>query len=118
MNRHSAAHRTTPLGTLIKVRNPDNGISITLRINDRGPYIPGRDLDLSRQAAQDLGILHQGVAPVVVRVFTDKDFYFYTFQKKDTLWKLFHHRWRLIADLNRVIPEQIKPGTKLKVPYI
>ena len=65
-NRLTAASKTLPLGSVVKVQNPANGRSVKVRINDRGPYIPGRDLDLSRRAARNLGILHQGVTPVKV----------------------------------------------------
>ena len=64
----SAAHKTLPLGTIILVINPQNGHQIKLRINDRGPYIQGRSLDLSFGAAKRLGIIEQGVAPLLVKV--------------------------------------------------
>ncbi|HUY29077.1 MAG TPA: septal ring lytic transglycosylase RlpA family protein [Candidatus Binataceae bacterium] len=62
----TAASKTLPLGTRVRVTNPANGRSVDVRINDRGPYVRGRSLDLSRGAAQRLGITGQGVAPVVV----------------------------------------------------
>ncbi|MGF1678286.1 MAG: septal ring lytic transglycosylase RlpA family protein [Candidatus Methylacidiphilales bacterium] len=68
MNHFTAAHRTLPFGTRLRVTNPANGISTTVTINDRGPFIRGRDLDLSHAAAQHLGIIRQGVAPVDVIV--------------------------------------------------
>jgi rare lipoprotein A len=58
----TAAHKQLSFGTLLKVTNPKNGRSVIVRINDRGPYIEGRDLDLSRGAAIELGILRKGVA--------------------------------------------------------
>lgn len=58
----TAAHRTLPFGTKVHVRNPANGRSVTVRITDRGPFIRGRGLDLSRGAARQLGMLGQGVA--------------------------------------------------------
>lgn len=60
----TAAHRTLPLGTLLRVEF--NGRWIIVRVNDRGPYVKGRDLDLSRAAAEALGILSAGVARVRV----------------------------------------------------
>ncbi|MFI5407566.1 MAG: septal ring lytic transglycosylase RlpA family protein [Nitrososphaerales archaeon] len=58
----TAAHKSLKFGTLLKVTNPKNGRSVIVRINDRGPYIEGRDLDLSKAAAIELGILKKGVA--------------------------------------------------------
>ena len=58
----TAAHKTLSFGTLLKVTNPRNGRSVIVRINDRGPYIEGRDLDLSKGAAIELGMLRKGVA--------------------------------------------------------
>jgi rare lipoprotein A len=60
----TAAHRTLPFGTLVRVTNPHNQRSVVVRINDRGPYIRGRELDLSREAARVLGVLSRGIARV------------------------------------------------------
>jgi len=57
----TAAHKSLSFGTLLKVTNPRNGRSVIVRINDRGPYIEGRDLDLSKGAAIELGMLRKGV---------------------------------------------------------
>lgn len=62
----TAAHKSLPFGTLLRLTNPRNGKSIIVRINDRGPYIPGRQLDLSKGAASELGILYRGVANLKV----------------------------------------------------
>ncbi len=56
----TAAHRSLPFGTKIKVVNRANGRSVVVRINDRGPFIKGRVLDLSRAAAEVLGFRHAG----------------------------------------------------------
>ncbi len=64
MNGLSAAHKTLPFGTRIRVTNLDNGSSLILRINDRGPFIAGRILDVSRRAAQLLGFQQAGLANV------------------------------------------------------
>ena len=64
----SAAHRTLPLGSIILVKNPENGRQLKLRINDRGPYIDGRILDLSYGAAKKLGVVEQGVALLNIRI--------------------------------------------------
>jgi len=67
MDRPSAAHRTLPLPSLVEVTNLDNGRRIRVRLNDRGPFVRGRIIDLSRQAARDLGFYGKGVARVRVR---------------------------------------------------
>lgn len=56
----TAAHRTLPLGTRLKVTNKRNGKSVIVRVNDRGPFIKGRVLDLSRGAARQLGFIKAG----------------------------------------------------------
>lgn len=66
MNGLSAAHRTLPLGTLVRVTNLDNFKSITVRINDRGPFLKNRFLDLSYGAAKELGFVSQGTARVKI----------------------------------------------------
>jgi rare lipoprotein A len=60
----TAAHRRLPLGTTAKVTNLDNGRQVKVKINDRGPYVRGRTLDLSPAAAQQLGMTGKGTAPV------------------------------------------------------
>lgn len=62
----TCAHRTLPFGTLLKVTNKVNGKEVIVKVTDRGPYGPGRVVDLSRAAARELGMLSMGVAPVVV----------------------------------------------------
>ena len=64
----SAAHRTLPFGTRVRVTHLRNGRSVDVRINDRGPYIAGRIIDLSRGAARVIGMTGQGVAQVRVTV--------------------------------------------------
>lgn len=60
----TAAHKTLPFGTFVLVTNPRNGREIIVKINDRGPFVKGRDLDLSEAAARELGTLSAGVATV------------------------------------------------------
>ena len=62
----TAAHRTLPLGTRVKVTNLETGRTILVKINDRGPYIDGRIIDLSKRAASELGMEEAGIAPVKV----------------------------------------------------
>lgn len=62
------AHRILPFGTRLKLENPENSRRIVVAIRDRGPYWPGRHLDLSYKAAEKLGIIEQGVAVLKVTV--------------------------------------------------
>lgn len=62
----TAAHKTLPFGTMLRVTNPLNGKQVIVRINDRGPYIKGRDLDLSKGAALQLGMIEKGVIKVEI----------------------------------------------------
>jgi rare lipoprotein A len=64
----TAAHRTLPLATKVRVTNLENGRSIEVKVNDRGPYIPGRVLDLSTQAAKALGMEKEGLALVRIEI--------------------------------------------------
>lgn len=71
-NELTAAHPTLPMPSLARVTNLDNGRSIVVRINDRGPYAAGRIIDMSRRSAQLLGFEQQGTAKVRVQVMTDE----------------------------------------------
>ena len=64
----TAAHRTLPFGTRVRVTNLDSGASVEVRINDRGPFKAGRIIDLSRAAAERIGMLSSGLARVRVEV--------------------------------------------------
>ncbi len=65
-NALTAAHRLLPLNSFARVTNLENGKSVIVRINDRGPYVPGRILDLSPRAARVLGMKKDGVARVQI----------------------------------------------------
>jgi len=62
----TAAHRTLPFGTLVKVTNLANGKSVTVRINDRGPFTKGRVIDVTWAAARELGFIRKGITRVKV----------------------------------------------------
>jgi rare lipoprotein A len=65
----TAAHRTLPFGTMVEVKNLDNGRTVTVRINDRGPFgRKTRIIDVSRAAATELDMVRSGVAPVELRI--------------------------------------------------
>ncbi len=66
----SAAHRTLPLGTLVDVTNEKNGKRVRVKVNDRGPFVAGRIVDLSKAAAAEIGSVGDGVVPVTLRVVT------------------------------------------------
>ncbi|MEF2074032.1 septal ring lytic transglycosylase RlpA family protein [Consotaella aegiceratis] len=68
MNKLTAAHKTLPFGTKVRVTNKANGKSVVVRINDRGPYAHGRIIDLSRGAAKAVGMIGRGVAQVTLEV--------------------------------------------------
>jgi rare lipoprotein A len=67
----TAAHRSLPLGTRVRVVNVENGRSVVVRVNDRGPFVRGRIIDLSRAAARELGPLGAGVFTVRIEVLED-----------------------------------------------
>lgn len=64
----TAAHRDLPFDTLVRVTNLDNGRSVVVRINDRGPFLPDREIDLSAGAAEEIGMMASGTAPVAIEV--------------------------------------------------
>lgn len=68
MHQLTAAHRTLPFGTLVKVRDVATGKTVTVRINDRGPFAKSRIIDLSYEAARQLGILGKGEAEVEISI--------------------------------------------------
>ncbi|MCX7879685.1 MAG: septal ring lytic transglycosylase RlpA family protein [Ignavibacteria bacterium] len=65
---YTAAHRHLPFGTIVKVLNLENGKVVNVRINDRGPFVKGRIIDLSKSAAKDLEMLDDGVVRVRIEV--------------------------------------------------
>ena len=68
MNKLTAAHRTMPFGTRLRVTNVENGRSVVVRVNDRGPWVNDRFLDVSLAAAKALGMVGDGVTKVEVVV--------------------------------------------------
>lgn len=67
-NKLTAAHKTLPFDTIVEVTNLKNGKSVRVRINDRGPFVEGRIIDLSRAAADAIGMAGAGIAPVSVKI--------------------------------------------------
>jgi len=68
MHGISAAHKTLPFGTIVKVVDLETGRTVVVRINDRGPFIEGRIIDLSKGAAERLGIVQKGITKVGLRI--------------------------------------------------
>ena len=68
----SAAHKTLPMPSVVRVTNFDNGRSLVVRVNDRGPFVAGRIIDLSREAARLLGFKDKGIARVRVQILTEE----------------------------------------------
>lgn len=66
----SAAHKSLPLGSKVKVTDSRTGRSVVVKINDRGPYVKGRVIDLSRAAAQEIGLTKKGLAKVKIEVLS------------------------------------------------
>lgn len=66
--RRTAAHRTLPFETRVKVTNMRNGRSVVVKINDRGPFVRGRVIDLSKRAAEDIGMVDAGTAKVRIEI--------------------------------------------------
>lgn len=66
MHKMTAAHKTLPLGTFVQVTNMVNGNTTIVRINDRGPFVEGREIDLSYAAAKDIGLVGPGVVPAKI----------------------------------------------------
>jgi rare lipoprotein A len=68
MNKLTAAHRSYPFGTVLQVTNLRNNKQVKVRVNDRGPYVGSRVIDLSKQAAKELGFVSSGVTKVKIEV--------------------------------------------------
>lgn len=71
-SKMTAAHKTLKFGTIVRVINRRNGRQVTVRINDRGPWIRGRVIDLSRAAAREIGMIKRGVARVDIEILKRK----------------------------------------------
>ena len=67
MNAYTAAHKTLPFGTLLEVTNLENGKKVVVRVNDRGPFVANRELDLSKAAAESLGMISRGITRVSIK---------------------------------------------------
>ncbi|MDP8268773.1 MAG: septal ring lytic transglycosylase RlpA family protein [Candidatus Tenebribacter davisii] len=73
MNKLTCAHKTLPFNTRLEVTNEDNEKSVIVRVNDRGPFVKGRDLDLSKAAAQEIGLIPYGFKKLKVRILNNNE---------------------------------------------
>jgi len=69
-HKMTAAHKTLPFGTQVKVTSKYNGKTVVVKINDRGPFVEGRIIDLSMAAAEKIGMIGQGIAPVKIETLS------------------------------------------------
>lgn len=67
MNAYTAAHKSLPFGTFLEVTNLENGKKVVVRVNDRGPFVANRDIDLSKAAAESLGMVNRGITRVSIK---------------------------------------------------
>lgn len=72
MNKYTAAHNYLPLGVKVRVTNVENGKSVVVRINDRGPFVPDRIIDISRAAGEKIGIIDSGKSKVKIEAYRPK----------------------------------------------
>lgn len=70
-NKLTAAHKTLPFGTIVRVKNLENGKEVDVRINDRGPFVKGRIIDLSKSAAKQLDFINAGIVAVEITTLTN-----------------------------------------------
>ena len=68
MNDLTCAHKSLPFNTILKVTNLSNGKSVQVRVNDRGPFVAGREIDLSKAAAKKIGMINSGTAKVKIQI--------------------------------------------------
>ena len=68
MNDLTCAHKSLPFNTILKVTNLSNGKTVQVRVNDRGPFVAGREIDLSKAAAKKLGMINSGTAKVKIQI--------------------------------------------------
>ena len=77
MNAYTSAHKTLPFGTIVRVTNTTNNKSVDVKINDRGPYVKGRVIDLSYQAFTQIGNVKKGTIPVKIEIIDDSNTFRY-----------------------------------------
>ena len=98
----SAAHKTLPMPSVVRVTNLDNGKSLVVRINDRGPYVSGRIIDMSREAARLLGFKDNGIARVRVKLLVEQTL------RLEELAR--NGKFPLLSDDSAPLPETVAAG--------
>jgi len=116
LNALTAAHRTLPMPTIVQVTNLDNGRTMVLRVNDRGPFARGRIIDVSRRAAQLLGFENQGTAKVRVRIMVPETIQAVALARRNgTDQKLAAADAPRAAPREAVVAEALQPGAATRV---
>ncbi|MFC1518085.1 septal ring lytic transglycosylase RlpA family protein [Pseudomonadota bacterium] len=77
MRAYTAAHKTLPFGTIVRVTNTGNNKSIDVKINDRGPFVKGRVIDLSQKAFQQIASVDQGIVAIKIDILDDSNTFRY-----------------------------------------
>ncbi len=77
MRAYTAAHKTLPFGTIVRVTNRTNNKSVDVKINDRGPFVEGRVIDLSQKAFSKIGSINQGVIAIRIEIIDDSNTFRY-----------------------------------------
>ena len=77
MNAYTSAHRTLPFGTIVRVTNTANNKSVDVKVNDRGPHVKGRVIDLSYKAFTQIGNVKEGTIPVKIEIIDDSNTFKY-----------------------------------------
>ena len=115
LNALTAAHRTLPMPTIVQVTNLDNGRTIELRVNDRGPFARGRIIDVSRRAAQLLGFEPQGTAKVHVRIMVPETIQAVSLARRNGGDQKLAEDVPRAAPRDAVVAEALQPGSGLSV---
>jgi rare lipoprotein A len=115
LNAMTAAHRTLPMPTIVQVTNLDNGRTIELRVNDRGPFARGRIIDVSRRGAQLLGFENQGTAKVRVRIMVPETIQAVALARRNGSDQRLADDAPHAAPRDAVVAEALQPGAALRI---
>lgn len=115
LNAMTAAHRTLPMPTVVQVTNLDNGRTVQLRVNDRGPFARGRIIDVSRRAAQLLGFENQGTAKVRVRIMVPETIQAVALARRNGSDQKLAEDTPHAAPRDAVMAEALQPGSAFRV---
>ncbi len=118
LNALTAAHRTLPMPTIVQVTNLDNGRTIELRVNDRGPFARGRIIDVSRRGAQLLGFEPQGTAKVRVRIMVPETIQAVSLARRNGSDQKLAEDAPKAAPRDAVVAEALQPGSALRVAAV